>query len=101
MLPIIDKPTRGPANNEVKSMNKIVMQSSVDKILSSNRRLTQRHLVLNSYALFVYKDDLAFNSFPHKPQTVIPLNQIEELKRGKILKNSICKASLRPSPKGT
>ena len=91
------KPTKGGKDNHriIKNKNRVVLQSSFDKILSSNRRLAQRHLVLNSYALFVYKDDLAFNSFPHKPQTVIPLNQIDEIKQGQVLKSSIAKVSLK------
>ena len=83
-----------------KKRTAIVFQSPLDKVLSSNRRLAQRYLVLNSYALFVYKDDFAFNSFPHKPMLVIPLTQILQIKQGQLPKNSVAPACVKPSSRG-
>jgi len=33
-------------------------------------------MVLNSIALFVYKDFLAYKGFPHRPVLVIPLGEV-------------------------
>ena len=87
-------------NGQRKKRTAIIYQSLLDKVLSSNRRLAQRYLVLNSYALFVYKDDFAFNSFPHKPMLVIPLSQILQIKQGQLPKHSVAPVCVKPSSRG-
>lgn len=57
-------------------MNRVIYESPISKFLNKHHNLVKRYLVLNGHGLFVYKDDLAFQSFPNRPSVVIPLNEI-------------------------
>ena len=46
-------------------------------------------MVLNSVALFLYKDNLACKSFPHKPIVVIPLSEVASVNQKEIPKKFI------------
>ena len=43
---------------------------------------------MNSHALFVYKDDLAFTMNPTKPAIVVPLSEISKVELGCIDKHN-------------
>lgn len=64
---------------EPKNENTIIMEGPISKFMNKHSNLVKRYLVLNSLGLFVYKDDIGFRSFPHKPAVVIPLNQIASI----------------------
>ena len=44
--------------------------------MEKNATLIPRFLVMNKIAIFIYKDELAFKSFPKKPSVVIPIREI-------------------------
>ena len=52
------------------------MQGVLLKYMDHNSSLITRYVVLNNYAVFIYKDELAFQSFPGKPSVVIPVADI-------------------------
>ncbi len=58
------------------SLNSIILEGPISKFVNKHHTLVKRYCVLNSHALFVYKDDLAFKNFPAKPVVVIPLGEI-------------------------
>jgi len=62
--------------------------------------VVHRHLVLNSLAVFIYKDDVAFQTFPEKPLIVLPLLEIKRVQKGKIEKKKIAKTKLLVSSRG-
>ena len=52
----------------------------ISKFIERTASIIPRFVVLNSEALFVYKDELAFQSFPNKPTVVIPIGEIANVK---------------------
>ena len=68
-----------PATDDGES--KIIFESPISKFLTKNNTLVKRYLVLNQYGLFVYKDEINYKSFPHKPAVVIPIQEIESVKQ--------------------
>ena len=78
----------------------ILYEGSVCSLLEKSRKLYHRYLVLNSHAVFIYKDDLAFESFPEKPLIVLPLHEVAAVETIAIQKKQICRASLTPPSEG-
>ena len=60
-------------SGDTKTKNHVVLEGPISKFIIKHNSLVKRYLVLNQYGLFVYKDDLAYKSFPQKPTVVIPL----------------------------
>jgi len=56
--------------------NTIIMEGPISKFIQKHHNIVRRYLVLNKHAIFVYKDEYAFKSFPNKPLVLIPLNEI-------------------------
>ena len=52
------------------------MEGPISKFAQKHSSIVKRYLVLNKHAIFVYKDDLAFKSFPNRPAVLIPINEI-------------------------
>ena len=57
----------------------VLHEGFLNKLINKHHNLVKRYLVLNSYGLFVYKDELAFRSFPMKPSVVIPMGEIANI----------------------
>ena len=49
---------------EKRNDNCIILDGPISKFINKHHNLVKRYLVLNRCGLFVYKDDLAFRSFP-------------------------------------
>jgi len=59
--------------------NCVIMEGPISKFMNKHHNLVKRYLVLNQFGLFVYKDDIAFKSFPLKPAVVIPMGEIASI----------------------
>jgi len=57
----------------------IIHEGALSKLINKHHNLVKRYLVLNPNGLFVYKDDIAFRSFPQKPTVVIPMGEISNI----------------------
>ena len=78
----------------------IKYEGEVCSLLDKTRKLCHRYLVLNSLAIFIYKDHIAFNNFPEKPLIVIPLKEVSSLESIAIDKKQINRSQLKPSSRG-
>ena len=68
---------------QINKYKQTILEGPISKFQNKHLNLVKRYLVLNSYGLFVYKDDLAFRTFPHKPAVVIPVDEIAEVSQRK------------------
>ena len=73
---MINKRKGKSMNRRLSDENNIIMEGILSKYMNKHHTLVKRYVVLNSLALFVYKDDVAFRSFPMKPVIVVPLCEI-------------------------
>ena len=61
------KTNNGTSNGKKKRQeqpNKVILDGPISKFIQKYHSLVKRYLVLNQNALFVYKDNLAFQSVP-------------------------------------
>ena len=70
-----------------------IFQDSIFTMLPKSRQLLSRYLVLNGHGLFVYKDVLAFNSFPEKPTIVLPLSEVDVVEESRLESSSSTRLS--------
>ena len=82
-----------PLDSSMDEFRRIVMQGELMKYMDLTSNIQSRYIVLNKYALFTYKDELSFQSFPSKPQLVVPLQYIGSILTHKFKKSEICKGS--------
>ena len=76
--------------------SKVVYEGPISKFLNKNNTLVKRYLVLNSHGLFIYKDDIAFKSFPQKPAVVIPMDEIKSVQQREFSAHQILRNTHRP-----
>ena len=67
------------AAQDPRAENSIILEGPISKFVDKHHNLVKRYLVLNRHALFVYKDDLSFKSFPQKPSLIIPLGEVASI----------------------
>ena len=84
----------------VDEMRRILYQGPVFSLIEKSKSLNHKYMVLNSHAIFVYKDDLAFASFPAQPIIVLPLAEIATIEPSKIQKKDVLKSALKVSSNG-
>mmetsp|Transcript_8176 Transcript_8176/g.9855 ORF Transcript_8176/g.9855 Transcript_8176/m.9855 type:complete len:127 (+) Transcript_8176:3005-3385(+) len=80
--------------------NSVILQGPISKFLSKNHNIVKRYLILNKHALFVYKDEIALQSFPNRPNVVIPLDEIASVNQREFTAHQMLRnmknQSLRP-----
>lgn len=57
----------------------VIMEGSLSKFMDKSSNIVSKYLVLNSVALFIYKDDIAYTTFPKRPSAVMPLTEIQQV----------------------
>lgn len=59
--------------------NVLLLEGELSKYMERHKTLLKRYLVLNNNALLIYKDNLAYQSFPYKPTIVLPMQAVTNI----------------------
>ena len=78
----------------------VIHEGNLNKLINKHHNLVKRYLVLNSYALFVYKDEGAFRSSPMKPSVVIPMGEVSNIAQREFSTQAMLKSQNASSLKG-
>ena len=79
-------------STDPKSQNGVILEGTVSNFYNKHFNLVKRYLVLNKHALFVYKDELAFRSYPQKPTRVIPFGEVACINQREIPAQALLKS---------
>lgn len=78
----------------------IIHEGALSKLINKHHNLVKRYVVLNPKGLFVYKDDIAFRSFPQKPTVVIPMGEIHNIAQREFSTSTMLKSQSVSTLKG-
>lgn len=95
---MLNKPQEVVANK--KRENTIVLEGHISKFINKHHNLVKRYLVLNKCGMFVYKDEIAFRSFPYKPSIIIPLGEVAKINQREFSAQQMLRSSNTSALKG-
>lgn len=67
------------SSNHNDTARSVVIEGYISKFLHKHNNIARRYIVMNSHAIFVYKDDTAYKSSPKRPSEFIPFGEIASI----------------------